>query len=116
MSGLGVDTLLSTAQGANPATLAARARSAGPARPGTAEATSEAQAREFEAVFLTTMLQSMFAGLDEDAGTWGGGTGSDAWRGMLVEQYADTIARSGGIGIGDSIKRELLALQEGVAQ
>ncbi|MXN63713.1 chemotaxis protein [Stappia sp. GBMRC 2046] len=68
-------------------------------------------AREFEAVFLNTMLESMFTGLEE-GGAWGNGTGSEAWRGMLVEEYSKTIAQSGGIGIADSVKRELIALQE----
>ena len=117
MNGLGIDTILSSAQapGSGPATLAARSGGRSGEMPTSAEARADAQGQEFEAVFLNTMFKSMFAGLGEEAGTWGGGSGSDAWRDMLVEQYADTIARSGGIGIGDSIKRELLALQEGVA-
>ena len=68
-------------------------------------------AREFEAVFLNTMLESMFTGLEE-GGAWGNGTGSEAWRGMLVEEYSKTIAQSGGIGVADAVKRELIALQE----
>lgn len=106
-----LDLTLASARARAAQQLPASARLAGV--PGT---DVDATALEFESVYLNTMLQSMFAGLDEDAGTWGGGTGSDAWRGMLVEQYADTIARSGGIGISDSIKRELLALQEGAAR
>lgn len=71
-----------------------------------------AAAEEFEAVFLNTMLQNMFSGL-EDGGAWNGGTGSDAWQSMLVDEYAKTISSTGGIGLADSIERELLALQEG---
>lgn len=69
-------------------------------------------AEEFEAVFLNTMLQNMFTGLQE-GGTWGNGHGSDAWQGLLIDEYARTIAESGGIGLADSVERELLALQEG---
>ncbi|WP_422377149.1 rod-binding protein [Roseibium sp.] len=69
-------------------------------------------AEEFEAVFLNTMLQNMFTGLQE-GGTWGNGAGSDAWQGLLIDEYARTIAESGGIGLADSVERELLALQEG---
>lgn len=68
-------------------------------------------AQDFEAVFLNTMLESMFTGLEE-GGAWGNGTGSEAWRGMLVEEYSRTIAQSGGIGVADAVKRELIALQE----
>lgn len=69
-------------------------------------------AEEFEAVFLNNMLQNMFAGL-ENGGTWGGGLGSDAWQSILVDEYAKTITQAGGIGLADSVERELLALQEG---
>ncbi|WP_421983793.1 rod-binding protein [Roseibium sp.] len=69
-------------------------------------------AEEFEAVFLNTMLQNMFTGLNE-GGTWGGGTGSDAWQDLLIDEYARSISKSGGIGLADSVERELLNLQEG---
>jgi Rod binding domain-containing protein len=106
MSTLPIDTVLGSALG--------RYAPTGGAAPKPAPATagiSRQNAEEFEAVFLNTMLQPMFAGL-EDGGTWGGGEGSDAWSGMLIEQYADTIARSGGIGIADAVQRQLLSLQE----
>jgi len=69
-------------------------------------------AEEFEAVFLNTMLQNMFTGLNE-GGTWGGGEGSDTWQSFLIDEYARSISESGGIGLADSVERELLALQEG---
>ncbi|WP_299474354.1 rod-binding protein [uncultured Roseibium sp.] len=69
-------------------------------------------AEEFEAVFLNTMLQNMFTGLNE-GGTWGGGTGSDAWQDLLIDEYARSISKAGGIGLADSVERELIALQEG---
>ena len=70
-----------------------------------------ATAEGFEAVFLNNMLQSMFTGLEE-GGTWGNGDGAEAWRGMLINEYAQSISKSGGIGIADAVERELLALQE----
>ncbi|PVB59286.1 rod-binding protein [Labrenzia sp. 011] len=69
-------------------------------------------AKEFEAVFLNTMLQNMFTGLDQ-GGTWGSGHGADAWQSLLIDEYARTIAENGGIGLADSVERELLSLQEG---
>jgi len=70
-------------------------------------------AEQFEAVFLNTMLQNMFTGL-QDGGTWGSGHGADAWQSLLIDEYARSIAANGGIGLADSVERELLALQEGV--
>ena len=68
-------------------------------------------AKEFEAVFLNNMLQMMFTDLEE-GGTWGAGNGAEAWRGMLVNEYAEAIADAGGIGLASAVERELLALQE----
>jgi Rod binding domain-containing protein len=70
-------------------------------------------AEEFEAVFLSEMLAPMFEALDTD-GLGGGGTGEQIFRPMLVERYAESIARAGGVGIADSIVRELMRLQEAV--
>lgn len=68
-------------------------------------------AKEFEAVFLNNMLQMMFTDLEE-GGTWGAGNGAEAWRGMLVNEYAEAISDAGGIGLASTVERELLALQE----
>jgi flagellar protein FlgJ len=68
-------------------------------------------AEEFEAVFLGEMLGPMFESLDTD-GLGGGGMGEQIFRPMLVERYAEAISRSGGVGIADSIVRELMRLQE----
>ena len=69
------------------------------------------KAREFEAVFLNEMLQNMFTGLDE-GGTYGNEEGSDAWKSMLINEYANTMSQSGGIGIAASVHSQLLELQE----
>lgn len=69
-------------------------------------------ATEFEAVFLTTMLEGMFQGLKTDA-PFGGGPAEKSYRSMLVGEYAGELARSGGIGIADHVYREILAAQEG---
>ena len=72
------------------------------------------KAQEFEAVFLNEMLQNMFVGL-EDGGTYGTEEGSDAWKSMLINEYATIISESGGIGIASSVHSQLLALQENPA-
>lgn len=109
MSDLGFSTTLVAAQ----AQAQARALPAGAqaALAGKSLSAIEKNAQEFESVFLNTMLQSMFTGIEE-GGAWGGGTGSDAWQGLLIDEYSKAIANSGGIGIAEAVKRELIALQE----
>lgn len=68
-------------------------------------------AKEFESVFLSEMLAPMFEGLDTD-GLGGGGMGEEIFRPMLVERYAESISRAGGVGIADSIVREFMRMQE----
>ncbi len=71
-------------------------------------------AEEFEAIFLAQMLAPMFEGLETD-GLGGGGIGEEIFRPMLIERYADALSRSGGVGIADSVVRELMRLQETVS-
>ena len=77
------------------------------------QTTNEARraAEEFEAVFLGEMLAPMFESLDTD-GLGGGGMGEQIFRPMLVERYAESLSRSGSVGIADSIVRELMRMQE----
>ncbi len=69
------------------------------------------KATEFESVFLNEMLKNMFTGLDE-GGTYGNGEGAEAWKSMLISEYASTMTQSGGIGIASSVHSQLLQLQE----
>ena len=68
-------------------------------------------AKEFEAVFISTMLNQMFAGIRTD-GPFGGGHGEEQFRGLLVEEYGKAIADAGGFGLADAVRRELIAIQE----
>lgn len=68
-------------------------------------------AQEFESVFLSEMLAPMFEGLDTE-GLGGGGMGEQIFRPMLVERYAESISRSGGVGIADSVVREFMRMQQ----
>lgn len=84
-------------------------RGPGPAARG--HAAERAAAVEFEAVFLSQMLGQMFAQVRTD-GPFGGGHAEGVFRGLLVEEYGKSIARAGGIGLADSVAREIIALQE----
>jgi Rod binding domain-containing protein len=70
------------------------------------------QAIELEGVFLNTLMKEMFASLGTDENVMGGGFAEETWRGMQAEQFADAMARGGGIGLADAIVADLLALQE----
>ena len=71
----------------------------------------EQKAREFEAVFINQMLSIMFEGLEPDA-VFGGGKTEEIFQSFLVEEYSKTISQSGGIGIAETITKQLLTLQE----
>lgn len=68
-------------------------------------------AEEFESVFLTTLLEGMFAGIKTDGPT-GGGNSEKTYRSMMLGEYAKEIASNGGLGIADHVYREILAAQE----
>ena len=71
---------------------------------------ARAVAEQFERMFLTEMLQPMFSGIETD-GMFGGGQGEEVFRPMLLDQYADSIAKGGGVGIADAVMKEILRLQ-----
>jgi flagellar protein FlgJ len=67
-------------------------------------------AEKFEAQFLSSMFQQMFAGLETD-GPFGGGQGEEMFRSLMTEAMGKQVAKSGGIGIADTVQREILKLQ-----
>ncbi len=67
-------------------------------------------AEEFEAVFIAEMLAPMFESLSTE-GLGGGGQGEQMFRPMLVERYAEAISQAGGVGIAESVMREMLRMQ-----
>lgn len=68
-------------------------------------------AQDFEAVFLSQMLQPMFANIEAEE-PFGGGAGEGVWRSMMVDEIGKQMAKAGGIGIASSIKQEILRMQE----
>ncbi|WP_068085693.1 rod-binding protein [Polycladidibacter stylochi] len=71
----------------------------------------EVKAKEFEAVFINQMMQSIFQNLGEDS-TLSAGKGSEIWRSMLVNQYAEQFTKNGGLGLTPTIRQQLLEIQE----
>ena len=76
------------------------------------KAKAKAAAQNFEAVFLNSMFQQMFTDIGGE-GPFGGKGATGVWRSLLTNEYAKSFARSGGIGIADSVYKTLLAQQEG---
>jgi Rod binding domain-containing protein len=70
-------------------------------------------AQDFEAMFLEQTLERMFASVGPEGPLGDNGTGGSVYRSMLVKEYAGSLAKSGGIGIGASVYGEMLRLQEG---
>jgi flagellar protein FlgJ len=56
--------------------------------------------RKFEAMVLQNFLKSM---LPESEEIYGKGATGEIWKGMMAEQLANEIARTGGIGIAESL-------------
>jgi Rod binding domain-containing protein len=103
-----VSGLAGTAREAGPKTVAPAAL--GPRA--AAEAKARKTAQDFEAMFLEQSLDRMFASAGESGPLGENGTGGSVYRSMLVKEYAGTIVKSGGVGIGDQVFRELMHLQE----
>ncbi|MBI2716842.1 MAG: flagellar assembly peptidoglycan hydrolase FlgJ [Rhizobiales bacterium] len=72
---------------------------------------ARASAQDFEAVFLNSMFQQMFTGLQGD-GPFGGSGATGVWRSFLTDEYSKSFAKAGGIGIADQVYRSLMAQQE----
>jgi Rod binding domain-containing protein len=70
-------------------------------------------ADDFETMFLENMMAQVFPKEGEDGPLGNNGTGGEVYRGMLVNEYARQVAKSGGIGISDTIYRQMLQMQEG---
>ena len=66
-------------------------------------------AKRFEAQALGSLLQPVFG--EGPKGLLSGGAAEAQWRPMLVENYARGWSDRGGIGIADSVLRELVRVQ-----
>ena len=67
-------------------------------------------AKKFEASFLSIMMQQMFEGVETSA-PFGGGPGETMFKSFMTEAMAKKMADRGGIGIANSVGREMLKLQ-----
>lgn len=66
-------------------------------------------ARDFEAMMVGRMLESMFAGI-QSGGPFGGGPAERTWRGFMLQEYGKAIAEAGTLGIGRMVESEVARL------
>ena len=67
-------------------------------------------AEKFEGQFLSFMLQQMFEGVKTD-GPFGGGHGEEMFRSLMTDAMGKQMAKKGGIGLADTVQREILKMQ-----
>lgn len=71
------------------------------ARPRSEDAALRDAAQKLEASFLAEMLKA--AGVGEQVEGWGGGIGEDQFASFLRQAQAEEMAKSGGIGLAESL-------------
>ncbi len=79
----------------------------------TDKAKIEKTATEFEAMFLSNMLEQMFSGIELEK-PFGGGNSEGIYRSMLIGKYAETMAAGDGIGIASQLKDTMSKMQLGI--
>jgi Rod binding domain-containing protein len=70
----------------------------------------DAAAKEFEAVFISQMLEPLFASVETPA-VAGGGKSEAFFNGLLRESYAKAFAERGGFGLAAHVKAALIDIQ-----
>ena len=91
-----------------PTMTAAQARAAAmtPAQRAATEAKIHATAKDFEAQFIGTMMNSAYENVD-----LGGGQGADAFKSVMMQAIGKKIASGKGIGLASQIQTEMLKMQ-----
>lgn len=69
------------------------------------------KAKEFESVFISQMLGHMFDGIETNE-MFGGGEGEEVYKSFMIDEYSKMIVNTGGIGVADHVKAEMIRMQE----
>ncbi len=72
---------------------------------------AEAAAEDFEAFFLSKMVETMFEGVSTE-GMFGGGHAEKVYRSLLIDEYGKAMAKTGTVGISQEIMSSILKMQE----
>jgi Rod binding domain-containing protein len=67
-------------------------------------------ARDFEAMFLTVMIDDMLK--HGQIEIFGGGHAEEVWRSFMAQAYADQIVKGEGIGVARSMEASLRAASQ----
>lgn len=70
-------------------------------------------AREFEATFLSQVMEEMLSTVE--TGSLSGGFAEETWRSFLARAYADELADRGTTGIAQSVERSIAAYRDAMA-
>lgn len=73
-------------------------------------AAAKKAAEDFESVFVAQMMEPMFQGLKTD-GMFGGGSGEQVFRSLMIQEVGKEIAAAGGVGVSDAVYGEMLRMQ-----
>jgi Rod binding domain-containing protein len=68
-------------------------------------------AQDFEAMAIGQLLKPMFDTVDTSKGAFGGGPGEEAWKPMLVQEFAKQIEAHGGLGLAKPVYDAMLRMQ-----
>jgi flagellar protein FlgJ len=68
-------------------------------------------AQDFESMAIGQLLQPMFDTVDTSKGPFGGGSGEDAWKPLMVQEFAKQIGVHGGLGLAKPIYDAMLRMQ-----
>ena len=74
-------------------------------------AKAEWASKEYESVFISQFLGSMFSGIKTD-GITGGGQGEEMFRSLMINEFGKGIEKQGGFGLASQMKAQLLKHQE----
>ena len=70
----------------------------------------EKTAQDFEASFLSVMLGQMFSEV-QTSQPFGGGHGEQMFKSFFADAVAKQVVKTGGIGVADTVAKEMLKLQ-----
>ena len=71
--------------------------------------------QDFEAFFISQTFEQMYATVPVNE-TFCGGNAEKIFRSMMIDEYGEMTAKSGGIGLTDQIMTQILRQQEAAAK
>ena len=96
-------------------TMAQQAPLAAAPKPTSDAGKAAAAAKEYESVFISQFLGSMFSGIKSD-GVTGGGEGEEMFRSLMINEYGKSLEQRGGFGLAAKMQAELLKHQQATVQ